>query len=401
MIATTNGSLPSMSSEFIPNCIPHLTGRELAYVTEAISRNEIAVGSFINRFEAAIRDFTGARHAVALSTGTASVHLALLAADVKPGDLVLTPALTFAATANAIRYCGADPVFIDSDEGSWGMSIAQTEAFLARCKKTAAGLIHPESGRAVSAMLPVHLYGHPADLGALYTLASRFGIALVEDAAEALGAKYNDRPIGTDSRYCALSFNGNKIITGGSGGMVLTDDPGVEKRVRHLANQAKAGDLQFEHDTVGYNYRMPNLNAAVLCAQAEMLGSFVNRKREIVARYHEHLADLNHAHMFRELPWAKSSYWMALLCLEPASEMNAEQLIKALAARKVQARPAWMPLQRQLAYSGAYSEPTPVADRIHSHAICLPCSVGITDDEIARAAAAIRDCISTTRPKLT
>lgn len=389
----TSTRIRKMTPPLIPNCVPHTTGREIEYVTEALRRNELAAGEFIKRFEAAICEFTGARHAVALSSGTAAVHLALLAAGVRPDDLVLTAAMTFAATANAVRYCGADPVFFDSEPETWGLSLGQVAAFLETCQRTPAGLVEPSTGRRVSAILPVHLYGHPVDLDQFYDLAAQFGVALVEDAAEALGAMYKGRPIGSQSRYCALSFNGNKIITGGAGGMFLTDDPAAARLVRHLANQAKAGDLQFEHDTVGFNYRMPNINAAVLCAQAEMLGEFVKRKREIVATYCELLADLAEVWMFTEASWASSSYWMAVVSLTRDSSEGAHALLRALAARNVQARPVWMPLSRQKAYAGALEAATPLADRLYQSSLCLPCSVGISDGELMHVAAVIRSFV--------
>jgi perosamine synthetase len=242
----------------------------------------------------------------------------------------------------------------------------------------------------VSALLPVHLYGHPVDLDPLDVLAKRHGVVLVEDAAEALGARYKNRTIGAESRYCSLSFNGNKIITGGAGGMVLTDDPAVDRIVRHLANQAKAGDLQFEHDMVGFNYRMPNINAAILCAQAEMLAEFIQRKREIVARYRELLADIPGVRIFTEAPWATSSYWMAVLSLDENRTGNAQKLLQSLASSGIQARHVWMPLSKQAAYADAMAQPTPLAEELYRSAVCLPCSCGIKDSELIETAAAIR-----------
>ena len=240
----------------IPNCIPNLSGRERDYLLEALDGNHLAVGPFIARFEAAMCDYTGAAHGVAVSSGSAALHLALLAAGVTADDEVLVPALTFAATANAVRYCGAWPLFTDCEPLSWGMDAAQAEAFLSHdCERRDSGLFNRLSDRRVKAMVPVHLYGHPADMDPLVDLAIRHGLALVEDGAESLGATYKGRPVGSLHQTCILSFNGNKVITAGGGGMVLTANEAVAKRCRYLANQAKADTLDFVHETIGFNYR--------------------------------------------------------------------------------------------------------------------------------------------------
>jgi perosamine synthetase len=363
--------------------VPCLEGREREYATEAIEGGWLAAGPFIERFERAIADYTGAAHAVALANGTAALHLALLAAGVGSGDLVLAPTLTFAASANAIKYCGADPVFFDVDAESWGIDARQLRQFLEReCVAASGGLAELSSGRRIAAILPVDVYGHPVDMDALKALAAEFGLAIVEDAAEALGAEYKGRRLGGGARFCCLSFNGNKVITGGNGGMVLTDDEQVASRVRYLATQARDDRIEFVHGAVGFNYRMPNINAAVALAQSERLGEFVQRKRRIVEYYQARFGRVNGIAMWREAGWARSSHWMAILTVDETCYPGAlPRLQSFVRSRGIEARPVWSPLHRQAPFSGGRSFETPVADRLSRSAVCLPCSAGLTEGE--------------------
>lgn len=375
----------------IPNCVPSLAGRERDYLLQALDGTHLATGPFIGRFEDYIRDYVGAAHAVAVNSGTAALHLALLAAGVEAEDEVLVPAFTFAATANAVRYCGARPLFTDCEDTSWGMDPRLIEEFLSSdCDRQGEVLINRASGRRVSAMVPVHLYGHPADLDPLVQIAERYGLVVVEDGAEALGATYKGRRVGSLHQTCILSFNGNKIITAGGGGMVLTADEAVAKRCRYLANQAKADSLDFVHETIGFNYRMPNLNAALALGQAEKLDEFLAAKRAIARGYGERLDNLPGCRMRRSSEQVENAHWMAVLELDGG---DAATIIDGLVERGIGARPTWRPLNQQRAFADAASLPTPVTDNIYRSTVCLPCSSGITGGELDRVADTVREVL--------
>jgi perosamine synthetase len=372
-----------MSQAFIPNCIPSVEGRGQAYAAEAISGGWLAAGPFIERFEKAIASFTGAAHAVALMNGTAALHLALELAGVRANDLVIAPTLTFAATVHAIKYCGADPVFIDSEPASWGIDPALVARFLdQQCATVDGQLVERRTGRRIGALLPVHLYGHPVDLEPLVALSNWYGIPLVEDGAEALGARYKGRMVGSLHHLCVLSFNGNKIITGGAGGMILTDNEATAHRARYLSAQAKLDPSEFVHGDVGYNYRLPNLNAAVLLGQAEMLPEFLARKRSIMKRYASALTGINGVSMWQEATWAESSYWMSMLTVDPAFHPDAiPELRRLLPSRGIEARPAWLPIHGQKPFADCMHGDIVVAEKIYRNSLCLPCSVGLTDEQ--------------------
>lgn len=376
---------------FIPNCVPNVGAAEAEAVREAVTDGWLAVGPQIAEFEQAITAYTGAAYGVALANGTAALHLALLVAGVKPGDAVPVPSLTFAATANAVIYCGASPVFLDSESESWGMDSSQLAAYLAEgCVPGDGGLTDAGTGQRIGAILPVHLYGHPADTDAIAGLARQYDIPLVEDGAEALGAIYKRRPVGSDSRLCALSFNGNKIITGGNGGMVLTSDSALADRIRYLSAQAKDDPVEFTHGEVGFNYRMANVNAAAALTQVRRLGEFVERKRVIVAAYDAAFDNIDGVAVWREASWAKSTHWMAMLTLDPARRPGAvPELRRHLRANNIEARPTWQPLHRQPAFAGYKHLDISLAEEIYRNSLCLPCSTGLSESQQQRVIAAI------------
>jgi perosamine synthetase len=377
----------------VQNCIPHLAGREQAYVADAIAGGWLAVGPSIERFERAVAEYTGASHAIAVVSGTAALHVALVAAGVRRGDLVLVPAMTFAASANAIYHAGAEPVFFDVDPVSWGMSVDQTCRYLdEHCKAEAGELREIASGRRIGAIMPVHVYGHPVDMDPIADAAARHGVAIVEDGAESLGARYKGRTVGSRSRLCCLSFNGNKVITSGGGGMVLTSERELAQRVRYLISQAKDDPVEFVHGDIGFNYRMPNINAALGLAQAEMLPEFVARKRAITARYEARLDRGLGISMWRGANWAESSCWMSMLEIDETRHPDAVAELKHfLPSRGIEARPSWVPLHRQKPYAAARNMGIETAERIYRTTLCLPCSVGLSDSDIDRTADTIND----------
>lgn len=380
----------------IPSCVPCVEGNERKYLLEAVEQNALAVGPFLERFERAIAESTGARHAVAVSSGTAALHVALLAHGIEADDEVLVPAFTFAATASAVRHSGAWPVLTDCDPQTWGMDAVQVAQFLEeQCESRDGALVNRGSGRRVRALLPVHLYGHPADLAPLVAEAERRGLALVEDGAEALGARLLGRPVGGLHGTCILSFNGNKVITTGGGGMVLSNDAEIARRCRYLANQARDDALEFVHGAVGFNYRMSNLAAALGLAQVEQLAEFVSRKRRLAARYAEALADLPGVRMRPSAPQAESSEWMSILLLDPERYPGgAAPLVRALVERGVGARPLWKPLDAQQAFADCSSLGSPRARALYESGLCLPSSCGLTDREFDEVVRALRDLLA-------
>lgn len=367
----------------IPNAVPHLAGNEWKYVKECLDTNWVSsAGPFVDRFEREIARHVGVPHAVATVNGTAALHVALLAAGVTAGDEVLLPAFTFVATANAVAYCGAHPVLLDSEDVSWGIDPVRVAEFLdGECEVQAGVVVNRATGRVVRALLPVHLYGHPCDLDPLLMLARRYPMAVVEDSAEALGARYRGRPVGCEGLAGCLSFNGNKIITTGAGGMVLTRDEPTAARVRRLTTQARGDAIEFVHDEIGFNYRLSNVHAALGVAQLEQLDGFVEDKRATAVFYQQALGRVDGVRPFLEAGWARSTYWMASLLLDEGRCADVPALIRALNAAGVQARPLWRPLHLQPAFRDAQAGVVSVAERLYRRGLSLPCSVGITPDE--------------------
>lgn len=375
----------------IPNAVPHLAGNEWRYVKECLDTNWVSsAGPFIERFETAVAGYVGVPHAVATVNGTAALHVALLAAGVVPGDEVLVPALTFIATANAVAYCGAQPVFMDSEPASWGIDAGKVGDFLAReCVVKDGRVVNRATGRTVRALLPVHLYGHPCDLDPLLELAQRHPLVVVEDSAEALGATYRGRRVGADGLAGCLSFNGNKIITSGGGGMLLTRDEALARRARALTTQARGSALEWVHDEIGFNYRLTNLQAALGLAQLEQIDGFIESKRRTADAYASALAGVPGVSVFREAPWARSTYWMASVLIDERRCADVRALIRDLNEGGVQARPLWRPLHRQPVFGGAQAYRVEVAERLYARGVSLPCSVGISAEERAAVVEAL------------
>jgi perosamine synthetase len=367
----------------IPNAVPHLAGNEWKYLKECLDTNWVSsVGPFVDRLEREVAAYAGVPHAVATVNGTAALHVALLAAGVKPNDEVLVPALTFIATANAVSYCGALPVFLDSEETSWGLDAGKMADFLSReCVVKMGQMVNRATGRVVRALLPVHLYGHPCDLDALLEVAWRYPLAVVEDAAEALGARYRDRPVGCEGHLSCLSFNGNKIITAGGGGMVLTRDAAMAERVRRLTTQARSDAIEYVHEETGFNYRLTNIQAALGVAQLEQLDGFVEAKRATAAHYGDLLAGAPGVAVFTEAPWARSTYWMTSVLLDGRRGSDVRGLLRGLNAAGIGARPLWRPLDSQPVFKAAQAYQVEVAARLYERGLSLPCSVGITAEE--------------------
>ena len=370
----------SAPAERIPNAVPRLGGNEWKYLKECLDTNWVSsVGPFVDRFEREVAAYVGVPHAVATVNGTAALHVALLGAGVQPGDEVLVPSFTFIATAHAVVQCGAHPVFLDCEPVSWGLDPGKTVEFLAReCVVKGGQVVNRTSGRVVRALLPVHLYGHPCDLDPLLEIPASFPLVVVEDATEVLGARYRGRRVGSHGLAGCLSFNGNKIITTGGGGMVLTHDADLAARVRRLTTQGRTDAVEFIHAEVGFNYRLTNIQAALGVAQLEQLDAFVDSKRETARAYTEALARLGGVEPLVEPPWAFSTFWMYSVLLDPAAWGDVRPLIAAADAAGIQLRPLWRPLHRQPAFSDRQAYRIEVADRLYERGVSLPCSAGIT-----------------------
>jgi len=328
---------------------PQFIGKEFNYIRDCIETGMVSsVGAYVNKFERMIEDYTEAKHAVAVVNGTAGLHMALKLAGVMPEDEVLVPALTFVASANAVTYCGASPHFVDSEEQTLGMDPDKLQDYLKKVTELRSGAcIHKKTGKVIRAMLPMHAFGHPARLEELMKVARDFHIALVEDAAESIGSFYRGQHTGTFGLLGVLSFNGNKTITTGGGGAILTNNPELARRAKHLTTTAKIPHAwEYRHDEIGYNYRMPNLNAALGCAQLEQLPGFIKSKRQLYHLYKEAFKGLEEAAFFSEPPGCQSNFWLQTLILQRGQERELAPILKKLHEKKILARPAWTPLHQ-------------------------------------------------------
>jgi len=359
---------------------PVFAGAEWSYLKECLDTTFVSsVGKFVDRFEADLAAFTGARHAVAVVNGTAALHVALLLAGVVPGDEVLVPTLTFVATANAVRYCGATPHFVDSDEGTLGMDPEALRIWLDAVTERRSGVcINRRTGRPIRALLPMHTFGHPCELDGLLAIAKDFGLVLVEDAAESIGSYYGSRHTGTFGRLATLSFNGNKTITTGGGGAIITSDTDLARRAKHLTTTAKVPHRwEYVHDEVGFNYRLPNINAALGCAQLEQLAGFLNSKRRLFERYAAAFRDLPSVRLMSEPEGCTSNYWLQTLVLDEAVAGERDTVLATTNAAGVITRPAWGLMHRLAPYLDCPRAPTPVADSLERRIVNIPSSAGL------------------------
>jgi len=328
--------------EFIPLHAPTFAGNEKKYLTETIDSTFVSsVGAFVSKFEEDFAKYTGAKYAIACVNGTNALHIALVVNGVKANDEVLSQALTFIATANAISYCGAVPVFIDVDRDTLGMSPSALQSFLKKnAEKRADGFTYNRAtGRRIKSCVPMHSFGFPLRVDEVATICREWNIALIEDAAESLGSYYKNKHTGRFGIIGTFSFNGNKTITCGGGGALITDDESLAKYVKHLTTQAKVPHpWKFTHDEVGYNYRMPNLNAALICAQMEQLDGFLKNKRELASMYDNHFQNTG-VQFVKEITEAKANYWLNTILLRDKQEQ--EHTLKVTNENGVMTRPAW------------------------------------------------------------
>lgn len=366
----------------IPLHEPEFRGEEWTYLKDCLDTGWVSsVGAYVDRIERDLATLCGVGHAVAAVNGTAALHVCLRLAGVEAGDAVLVPSLTFVATVNAIAYQGATPLFVDSEDQTLGVDPEALEAWLQSSAELRDGVcIHRQTGAPIRALMAVHVFGHPCRIDDLKALADRWNLVLIEDAAEALGSTWRGRPLGGHGRLAALSFNGNKIVTTGGGGAVLTDDPELARLAKHLTTTAKVPHAwNFVHDAVGWNYRMPNLNAALGCAQLERLPDMIARKRALHDRYRDAFADVPGVRLLTDREGASSNAWLNALVLEHPDTALRNQLLQRLNAAGYGARPLWTLIHRLPMYAACPRAPLPVAERLEASVINLPSSARLAD----------------------
>ena len=360
-----------------------MSGLEEQFVRETFASNWIApLGPQVDAFEQEFAAAVNAPHALALNSGTAALHLALLLAGVGIGDEVLVSTLTFSASANPIVYLGGRPTFIDSELTSWSMDPALLEETLAA---------RARAGKLPKAVLPVHLYGQSADIGAIMATCQRYGVPVIEDAAEALGASYQGRSPGIFGVMGAFSFNGNKIITTSGGGMLISGDGALIDHARKLATQARDPAPHYQHSEIGYNYRMSNVLAAIGRGQLHVLAERVHRKREIFETYRQLLGDLPGIAFMPEAPWGRCTRWLTVITIDPAQfGADREAIRVALEAENIEARPVWKPMHLQPVFRGCATIGGRVAEQLFAQGLCLPSGSNLHDTDLQRVVEVVK-----------
>lgn len=336
-------------------------------------------GKFVEEFEKKLAEFCESEHAIVVSSGTVALFTALMAVGVKPGEEVLVPALTFAATANAIHHLGAIAHFVDSEYTSLGMDVNKLELHLQENTyfNSERQLINKKSGNIIRAIVPVHVLGHPMDMDKLLVLAEQYNLSIVEDGAESLGSKYKSRSVGSLGKLGILSFNGNKILTTGGGGAILVNDATLAQQIKHITTTAKIPHaFEFVHDQIGYNFRMPNINAALGVAQLNKMEKFIQRKRALAKRYQETFHENEYCTFLSEPDYAESNYWLNAILLQQEFSHLKNDIIRELHNHQIYARPFWKPLhQLEIYKNNPQCEVLAVAEDLYNRSICLPSSV--------------------------
>lgn len=383
IVNALRGVLPADSGA-TPLHEPEFSGNEWPYVKECIDTGWVSsVGKFVDRFEADLAAFTGVRHAVATVNGTAALHVCLQLAGVKASDEVIIPALTFVATANAVSYTGATPHLVDSSAETLGLDPARLEEHLNESGVMRDGeCFNRRTDRRIQAVVPMHTFGHPVDLDPLVDLCARWNLALIEDAAESLGSYYKGKHTGGFGRLAALSFNGNKVITTGGGGAILTNDAELAKLAKHVTTTAKTPHTwEYVHDQVGYNYRLPNLNAALGCAQLEELPRFLAQKRRLAEQYRDALQDIDGVEFFCEPSFAKSNYWLNTIMLKECDGEARDELLRATNAAGIGTRPAWKTMHHLGMYASCPRMDLWVAEDLEQRLINIPSSARLASGD--------------------
>jgi len=363
---------------------PNMGGNELKYVTECIETGWVSsVGSYVDKFEKMSAEFAGTSYAVATSSGTTALHICLIMQGITPDDFIICPNITFIATCNSIKYTGASPIFIDTDENSWQMDLNLLEEFLKNETEQKNGACHHKAtGRRIPVIMPVHVLGNICDMERLLGIASQYNITVIEDSTEALGSYYKGKHAGSFGLMGTFSYNGNKIITTGGGGMIVTNDEKLAKLAKHLTTQAKADPFEYYHDAIGYNYRLVNVAAAMGVAQMEQLPQFLKRKKEIIAYYKDRLSDVGDISFQAVDHNVDPNWWLPTIKTDKQREV-----LKVLNDHKMQSRPFWVPMnQLPMFKNDLYIQKNDRSDHVYKHCLSIPCSTNITDEQLKAVA---------------
>ncbi|EAZ84855.1 LegC family aminotransferase [Lysinibacillus fusiformis] len=359
--------------EFVPLHEPTFNEKEVEYVTDCIKTGWVSsVGAYVNRLEKDLANFVGVKRAVAVVNGTAALHIALKVAGVKAEDEVLMPSLTFIATANAVSYLGAVPHFIDVSFHTLGVDADKLKIYLEQIGTTENNqLYNRDTGRRISALVPMHTFGHAVDIEGLLKVCDMYNVTLVEDAAESLGTYYKGKHTGSFGKVSAISFNGNKIMTTGGGGAIVTDDDAIADYAKHLTTTAKIPhQWAYEHDEIGFNYRMPNLNAALGCAQLEKMPTFIQQKRDLTKHYEQWLSNLEGVHLFKEPENTRSNYWLQTILLD--EQINRDEVLSFLNEQGVMSRPIWTPMHHLAIYQNCPKSDLNVTEQLNRRVVNIP-----------------------------
>ena len=362
---------------FIPLHEPRFSGREQEYLKDCIDSTFVSsVGKYVDRFEQDLAAYTGAKYAIATVNGTAALHAALVLAGVAPGEEVITQPLTFVATVNAIKYCGAEPCFVDVDRDTMGLSPDALRSFLKESTVLEDGLCKNRvSGRVIRAVVPMHTFGHPARMDEIVAICEEYQLVVVEDAAESLGSRYKNQHTGTFGRMGIFSFNGNKTITCGGGGAIVTDDEALARKAKHITTTSKVPHKwEYDHDCVGFNYRMPNLNAALACAQLEQIEAVLDNKRSLAKEYTAFFKSIGIT-FIREPEYAHSNYWLNALVLEDRAQRD--DFLQETNSQGVMTRPVWKLMHHLEMYANAQRGDLSVAEWLESRLVNIPSGVRI------------------------
>ncbi len=362
------------TKNFIPLHEPKFFGNEKKYLNECIDSTFVSsVGKYVDIFEKKIAEYTGAKYAVATSNGTSALHIALLLSNVEEGDEVITQPLTFIATCNAIRYCGGQPIFVDVDKDTMGLSPSSLISFL-KNNTTIKNqqCINNSTGKVIKACVPMHTFGHPCKIDEIKEICDEYNIFLIEDAAESVGSKYKDKHTGTFGDIGTLSFNGNKIITAGGGGCIITNNKTLARKAKHLSTTAKVPHKwEFNHDMIGYNYRMPNINAALLVAQLENLDKFITNKRKIASSYEKFFKKIEYT-FFKEPVHSRSNYWLNTLIFK--NRQQRDEFLEETNNNGVMTRPIWQLMNKLEMFKDCKCTDLENAKYLEERSVCIPSS---------------------------
>lgn len=368
---------------------PNICGNEWKYVKDCLDTGWVSsVGSYVDQFEKMTAEFAGTKYAVATSSGTTALHICLVMLGINQNDYIIAPNITFIATCNAIKYTGANPIFIDTDENTWQMDLDLLEEFLKKETEQKNNVCYyKKDGKRIPAIMPVHVLGNMCDMDRLLLLAKQYNLLVIEDSTEALGSYYKGKHAGSFGLLGTFSYNGNKIITTGGGGMIVTDDEDLAKKAKHLTTQAKSDPFEYIHDEIGYNYRLVNVAAAMGVAQMELLPAFIKRKKEIISMYKKALSGIADIE-FQQVNAAIDPNWW----LPTIKTSRQKEVLKVLNGNKMQSRPFWVPMNQLRMFSeNIYYNNNDRSDFVYRHCLSIPCSTNITDEQIEAVSNKIRE----------